>query len=391
MSNFVTFNLQIKDATANQSSLSYPLILGEFAYDDNTTGPLQTGVYFTDDTLVGGTQIRVMEFTSIDEVEEVFTTTSKLGKHLAKMYSQEIIPAKVFVGMVKSSDTTRASALDAILEEEDNFYFINDVDSDDTTILEVAIWAEANDREYKALIDGTNADVKGSGSSDIVSVLKAANYNSTSCVVTNEKDSDDELVRHDAAITGFVSALKPGMYTEKFLQLTGVTAVDSKTLAVGTRLTATNKTNVKNKNGNYISTSNVGDIYEEGVMASGRFCDTQRYSRYVKQETLSVVSLVFVNTAYGNKVPYTDSGVAQITAAISKVLDREISKGRLITYQTRDYNAESVLVPYEITVTPVSEVSDADRIARQYVGYINVKFRYSSAIHSVDIDGDMNV
>jgi len=392
MTNLITFNLQVKDATAKQVTLSNPLVVGEFAYDDNVSGVLQPTVYFTDDGLIkSGTNnyIRTMAFNSALEAADVFVSTSKIYKAIAMLFAQAVSPETVYVGQARTTDTDRSSTLNAILAEEDDFYYVLDVDADNTDAAVISIWVEANDRYFHYLTN--DADVITTATDDIASTLKASNYNSTEVIYTNEVDTDTHLVRHDAGIVGFISALRPGTYTEMFLKLTGCKAVDSTTYAVGTKLTSTNITNVLNKNGNVFSSSNVGDIYREGTAVSGRFEDVQRYSRYLKQQIITAVSLVLVNPPSGNKVPYTDGGVNMIRSAIAEILEFEIGLGRLTPFTTTDINGVQQYTKYEIDVTAVADVTTAERNAREYLNKITIKVRYSGAIHKVEIDGDMYV
>ncbi len=392
MSNLVIFNLQVKDATAKQTSLSNPLVVGEFEADANSAGPLKAGVYFTDDLLVksdSNNYVRTMVFESVLDAADVFLTSSKIYKAIVKLFGQAVSPQKVFVGQARTADTDRSATLNAISAEQDDFYYILDVDADDVDADIIDDWASANEKYFRYLTN--NSGVKAATSTDIAATLKAKGTNSTEVIFTNEVDADGDLVRHDAAITGFVSALRPGLYTEKFLKLIGCKAVDSKTYPVGTKLTPTDITNILNKNANIYAESNVGPIYREGTAASGRFEDVQRYSKYLKQQIVNAVSLVLANPPNGNKVPYTDGGVSLIRGAIAQILQFEIGLGRLTPFVTTDIDGIDTLVPYEINVTPVVDVPINERNARQYNNKITVKVRYSSAIHNVEIDGDMYV
>ena len=86
MSDIVSINLQIADATVPQRNFSNPLILGLFDYDDNITGPLASGVYFTDNGLASGNQVRVKKYETLTAVAEDFKTTSEEYKMAATIF-----------------------------------------------------------------------------------------------------------------------------------------------------------------------------------------------------------------------------------------------------------------------------------------------------------------
>lgn len=384
MSDFITISLTISDAIASQKDFSTPLILDEFEYDDNSTGPLVASKYFTDDGLVDGNQVRTMEFNSITEVGEYFRATSAIYLAAAAIFSQDVAPETVIVGQARTTDTVRGTSLNAIIDENPNWFILVDVDSDNTNteITANAVWAEANQKVY--IFQTTSADVKASGSSDIVSTLKAANYNNTVAIFNPVAGTYE-----DAALAGRWGATDPGSETAKFLSLSGITAVDSTTLGVN-KLTSTNISNIKGKNGNVFQTSKVGDIFAEGVAVSGRFIDVQRYAYSLKDDLESELSLVLKNPANGSKIPYTDEGAEQLEAAIKKILDRDLSNGKLAKYTKKSSDGNDCYIPYEIVMPKVSSISTADKNAR-VLKTIQVKVRYSSAIHKVEVDVDMAV
>jgi len=384
MSDFLTITLTVSDAVATQTDFSTPLILDEFEYTDNATLPLVAGKYFTDDGLVSGNPVRTMEFTSLADVATYFRATSAIYLAASAIFSQDIVPASVIVGQARAADTARGTSLNAIIDENPNWFILVDVDSDNTSveITANAVWAEANNRVY--IFQTSDSDVKGSGSSDIVSVLGAANYHNTEAIFNPVAGT-----YADAALASRWGATQPGSETQKFMTLNGITAVDSTTLGVA-RLTTTNITNLKGKYCNIQQESKVGDIVAEGTAVSGRFIDVQRYGYYLKDQLESEISLVLKNPANGDKIPYTDEGGNQLEAAIKTILDIELAGGRLASYVKKDTRGANNTIPYEIIIPKVADISTANKNLRIFKT-ITVKVRYSSAIHKVEVDVDMAV
>ncbi len=387
MSNFVVINLSIADATAPKLDLTKPLILDEFEFDDNGTGePLVTGKHFTSDGLVGGTKLRIKKYTTLTAVGVDFKTTSKIYKAAQIIFSQDRVPEYIYVGQARTADTSRVVSLNAIKQENNGFYTIVDVNADETEILEVASFAETNEKFFIALTSST--DVANAVGGNILAQLKALNYNNTELIYTpaSNIDTDGDLIRVDAVLAGYWGTFVPGTETQKFITLNGVVAADSDTLL--DRVTDTQITNILDNNGNLYLSSLVGDSFQEGVAVSGRFADITRYSQQLKYDLKVAASLVLKNAI--TKVPYTDGGVEQIKHALETVLQRNIAQGQLTIFQDLDANGRSAYFPYKITTVAVNDVASADRLAREYNDF-QIKVRYSSAIHKVGIDGTITV
>jgi hypothetical protein len=383
MSDIVSINLQIADVTVPQRNFSNPLILGLFDYDDNITGPLASGVYFTDNGLVSGNQVRVKKYETLTEVAEDFRTTSEEYKMAAVIFGQTITPEYILIGQERSGDTTKSAALNAIIAEMDDFYIIlnSDTSASDSELANISNWAEANKKFF--IIQSNDADIYGSGSSALLTAIGPEIHRTE--VIYNQVVN----TYADAALAGFWGSLEPGTETQKFLKLSTLTAVNDESLGLA-KVNDTKKTNILAKYVNIYYNGVGGRFFQEGTAVSGRFADITRYSDKLKYNLESEISLTFLNPPVGNKIPYTDGGVNQIVTAIRKVLDNELAAGKITPFEAVDSDGMTIYVPYKIKVVPVSDVATNDKNSRQY-NDITIEVRYSSAIHKAGITGKINV
>ena len=116
----------------------------------------------------------------------------------------------------------------------------------------------------------------------------------------------------------------------------------------------------------------------------------QRYADKVKNDIEDEIALTLINPGTGYKIPYNKSGINQIKNAIVSVLRREYDAGRISDYEKVDTDNKTVTVPFEVTMPSISDISTSDKNSR-ILNNVEIKFRYSSAIHSVTMTGTMTV
>jgi hypothetical protein len=374
--------MTIQDDTAPVLDLESLIILEKFDADDTTI--LKSGIYFTEDGLEpgstgGGVEEYVRAYGSLASIAIDFETTSKIYKAASLIFSQEIVPTYVYVGRLKTDDTI-TNSLNLIAAEDNSFYGIKYTGIIEQDILDIAAWAEANTKQFLAM--SNDADIIGSGTADIVSLLKALDYNRTGFLYHNVEDSAEDLEQADAAIFAKGLCYQPGTDSFKFINVAGVTADNDSTLTAAEKITDAQVVNARAKNCNLYLKIRGNNIFGEGYAVSGRFFDLTKYGDYLKNTIENEVFLSLINPQDGNKVPYTDSGLKILKGVIQRVLQSEIDKGTLTWYEKTKPNGKKVSVPYEIFSIPVADVPVNTKRLRQYPN-LGFKCQYSSAIHGL--------
>lgn len=254
--------------------------------------------------------------------------------------------------------------LDAIKNENNEWYCILHSFNSTADIAAISTWAEANTKLFMATDQNTRIITVATGSDSTTSaaVAKAAAMNRTS-------------IWYHPSTAGFVAAalagkclpLQPGEETWRFKTLSGPTAVV---------LTDTHITNLEAKNCGYYQNMAGVNVTAEGKVSSGTFIDIIRGRDWLQARMQERIYSRLVNA---KKIPYTDAGIAVIEAEVRAQLADGVAVGLL-----SDNPAPTVQVP------KASSVSSIDKAARVLN---NVKFDavLAGAIHKVSISGTIAV
>ncbi len=167
----------------------------------------------------------------------------------------------------------------------------------------------------------------------------------------------------------------PGSSTWAFKPLSGVT-VDNLETAFSTA--------ILDKSGNTFETVAGLTVTQNGTMASGEFIDVIRGRDWLTQR---MRERVFGLLANAEKVPYTNGGIAQVTAEV----EAQLSEGVNATYLSPDPLTGVAGTPaFTVTAPLASEVSSADKIAR-LLPDVAFTATLAGAIHAVQINGVIEV
>ena len=260
------------------------------------------------------------------------------------------------------SDVTPNASIDddltLIENADDDWYCIASTINSETNVDDIAAWVETRDKIFVAQtqdqLELTSGGTLGSG-------LAGFNYDHTGIIFTRST-----VDASCAAWPGRMLPYDPGSATWALKTVTGITA-DS--------LTATERGFLDGDSMNYYTTVAGVDVTRKGVMASGEYLDVIVGIHWLKAR---IAEEVFALLASNPKVPYTDKGVAMVTAVVRAVLLKGASRG-IIT-------AESI----QISAPLVADIATADRAARLLP---DVKFSATlqGAIHKTTIRGSLTV
>jgi hypothetical protein len=261
-----------------------------------------------------------------------------------------------------STDTspTMATQLDAIVVEDDNWYWLCSTWGGLAQISAIAAWLETKRKLFMYSTVDTRAHT--SATNDVLTTLKNLSYARSGGFVI-----DDKFQYAGGAFAGKVGPLIPGEWTGKFKTLSGVTVPPFTDTAIA---------NVKAKNGNAYQSIGGVSIVADGKVASGEYIDVIQFIDWVySQMTENIYALLVA----AKKVPLTDAGIAQIEKEIRAVLDAGIKAG--------GFAADPAPV---ITVPRASALTSADKSARRVTG-ITFSATLAGAIHLVSISGTVSL
>lgn len=228
---------------------------------------------------------------------------------------------------------------------------------------EIAGWTQTQKKIFFHTSD--DPDIITSSSADIGSILKLGAY-SRSAINYHPQLSSDQYFSEAYAGRGL--PFDPGSSTWNGKTLS---AINTYNLSSGERTFALDK-NVN------IYTLIAGLGYtEEGKTASGEWIDIMRGIDWLEARLgEKVFSELAKASNSGSKIPYTDGGVQIIVGFVKEILELAVRNG--------------VLASYEVTFPKVSEVPEAEKLARNLP---DIKFTgiLAGAIHTVEIDGLVSV
>ena len=347
LNDIVEVNITRQTTSVAVAAFNVPLILSQFATNKTTTAFTRARVYGS-----------VAEMAS-----DGWTSSDAVYKIANAIFSQNPSVNKIVVGRKDSNDATIDAALNAIANENNDWYGIVVDQALVSSFADVASWVETAKKFAIFWITDVNA-YDPSKSTDLASVLKLANRNRSAVVwhATPAGGADYP----DAAWMGEGFPYEPGTSTWAYKTLNGVTP---------DTLLASQETALKAKNCNYYMTVGGVSITQEGKVASGEYIDIIIGTDWIEARLREAVYSALVNN---RKIPYDDTGIAMIEGLVKGVLNEAASKGIL--------QADSIAV----TVPKYADIPQADKLARKLP---DVKFSalYQGAIHSVTINGTISV
>lgn len=347
LKDIVEVNITRQTTSVAVAAFNVPLILSQFATNKTTTAFTRARVYGS-----------VAEMAS-----DGWTSSDAVYKIANAIFSQNPSVNKIVVGRKDSNDATIDAALNAIANENNDWYGIVVDQSLVSSFADVASWVETAKKFAIFWITDVNA-YDPSKSTDLASVLKLANRNRSAVVWHATPAGGADYI--DAAWMGEGFPYEPGTSTWAYKTLNGVTP---------DTLLASQETALKNKNCNYYMTVGGVSITQEGKVASGEYIDIIIGTDWIEARLREAVYSALVNN---RKIPYDDTGIAMIEGLVKGVLNEASSKGIL--------QADSIAV----TVPKYADIPQADKLARKLP---DVKFSalYQGAIHSVTINGTISV
>jgi hypothetical protein len=231
-------------------------------------------------------------------------------------------------------------------------------------IIAAAAWVESNKRLL--LASSADYDITQSGSSDLASSLKTSAYARTALLYHHIPTSFPE-----GAWAGKMLPETPGSATWAYKTLAGIAA----TPTTAPHLTDSALTQLASKRCNFYYALGGVNVTREGEVSSNEWLDIVIGLDWLKARLQERIYSRLVGL---KKIPYTELGVAVITAEIRAQLLEGVNAGLLVQ------GSEVVTFPL---VTAISSTDKANRLLPS--GTFSATLQ--GAIHSVTINGSVSV
>lgn len=324
---FVDVNVSLAAAAADKFSFGTLLL----AADHSVTANRQDGPY-------SSVAAAVSAGFTLAAVPNIFNWVTAA-------FAQENGVDQVLIGRtdVGGVDANLTAALNAIEADDPTAYYILNIESRvEADVLDAAAWTEAREKIYIA--QSLDADILDGTASSVALALQAFGYNRTALIYhATSTGTDGYLDGAWSSRGGGLNLDAPnGVGIWAYKQLSGVTFDDVSEAEAAEIFAADANLYGRLKGLSFTS---------KGTMASGRFIDVQTSLDWIKVRCEEAVLSAFVGTP--TKIPYTDAGINMLKSAVQSVLDQGVSFGHLSPDE-----------PPVWTVPRVTEVSDADKLAR---------------------------
>lgn len=259
---------------------------------------------------------------------------------------------------------TDLSAVEAL--DPTTWYMVHMDSESEPQINAAAAWIEAR-RKQGLFTTSDSGCVDNGDATDVGSDLKAAAYARTSLIfISNSLKSFAA-----AAWAGGMLPTDPGAGTWCYRTLKGVTV---------NRLTGAQTSALDLKNVNHYTVVGGVNVTQKGKSGSGEFIDITHFVDWLHARLQERIFGILANaSAAGKKIPYTDSGVDTMRAAILAQLSEGVRVGGLA--------ADPAPV---VTAPKVKDVDPSDKINRRLPDMVFTG-TLAGAIHTLVINGTLSV
>jgi len=258
------------------------------------------------------------------------------------------------VGLSGGEDASMSGALNDLLNDQNDWYFLLSPEQGEAGVKELSGWAQANKKLYVASPAGTVQNA--------IAISTDLANSRTALIYHNDSESYP-----DAAWVGRAAPENPGSITWKFKTLQGIAPAD---------VSVTNVRDLHSANVNtYIQKLGVNQT-SEGMNTGNEFIDIIRGQDWVEARMSEAVHrLLFMSP----KVPYDNRGIAMVVAEVQSILqfatDRDII--------ARDHDGNGM---WTVTAPDRSDIP-TNYIANRILPDIFFEFIAAGAIHEVKIRG----
>lgn len=330
----------------------------------------------TNDEIVQGLVDAVNALSGLPNITVSVDTSAGVGNYVLKAlanattvwFALEVADPKLLLG-AQTQDAPGggglATDLTAIANSTTDFYGIITLYNSAAYVSAVAAWTETQTKLYVAATSDTlSATHSYTGGTDILHTLKANGYARTAGFFHPRAAQFA-----DAAEMGFFFPIPVSQDNWIYKTLAGVTSG----WANGEQYSATQQTNITDRNAGYYQDIGVSLVAGNGVTASGEYIDVLRgLDWFVALLQTDLINLLIQN----NKVPFTNAGIAQVEG----VCRADVLTG--IAASLIDPGDPPVVPIPTVTVPKKAAVSVANRAARTLPDVV-ISFVLAGAINKI--------
>ena len=251
---------------------------------------------------------------------------------------------------------TWADALQQVTEDNGDWFWLITETHVKADILALAAAIQGTPRCYGTA--SADADVITNATTDVATALSDANYGHTFIVYSGTADTEYP----EAVWIGSQAVEVPGSNDWDLKTGQGLTI---------SKLTETQKTNLRNKNCNFFIRKSGVEIFQDGNMSDGAPVDEIVFLSWLSAR---MSEEIFGTLVRSKKVPYDDAGVTIIQNDIFNVMDRGVVNGGV-----------AVNPRYNVIAPDILSIS-ANQRAQRILGDFIVDFRLAGSIRKVVVN-----
>jgi len=304
---------------------------------------------------------KVHPYTLYSEISEVavdFVATTEEYKLASAILAQNPKPEQVAIyGVVYDGETgdpaTLITALNTLVESNNDWYYLTCVEQGDDEITALAGWVNTQKKLYGA-------------------------STSNKALVTSLNSERTFILYHDQptkypaeAWIGKCAPYEPGSITWKFKTLNGIPVAT---------ITTTDYNQLHTNHGNtYVDKFGILQT-SEGMVSTGEYIDIMQSQDWLEARITEAVQRLLTTLP---KVPYDNGGIALVVAEIDKVMKQALANGMI----ARDADG---LPLYTVDAPDRNDVPTNDRAARVLPG-VEFTAELAGAVHEVRISGTLTI
>lgn len=294
------------------------------------------------------------------------TITPVVGTPLSVAVDVSAITGTMTVALSTTATEDISDALDAIKDENNDFYGVMLTSRTVADVKEAMAWVEAERKIFGCASSDTDI-LSASDTTSLAYWAEANNYARSYVRYSGQADGSATDPYPEAGVFGTFMWRDPGSYTVKFKSPSGQTADN---------LTPTQSTNVRDKNAMTFEEIGGVDILREGQVGEGEFIDVIVFVDWLQARMTEDVYSRFVNLP---KVPFTDEGIQLVAAEVKGRLQKGIDAGGLAAD------------PAPVVTAPLAADVSVNDKANRLLPDITFTATLAGAIHAVEIQGTVSL
>lgn len=322
---------------------------------------------------------KVASYANLEEVADVYDVADPEYLAAQAFFSQNPRPNRLLIGY-KDGTETYVEALADIRAINDDWFFLTAETRLKADILALAAAVAAIPGLRQSHFVTNEAATLDSGSTTATAVeLAALNIEGAALYYHSDEDLFPEMAALGrVAVQRESGNLGPGSATLFYQPVQGIT---------GDSFTSTQRSLLETRKVNYFQTLANNTRVFGGKMSGGEWFDVMYFAAWLQARVAENVTELLTRAAdRGEKIPYTDQGIGQVSNKIAEVLDIGVRFGAILETST-DADGNTIK-GYTITAPTRAQTTFADRTNRVLNG-VSFVANLAGAIKTAQIRGTL--